>query len=114
MARKSPACHFDVGGSYNRICRLRHSHDIGKKSGGIFVNLYGGIVKTTTVAAAFIEAYEKSVIDVPVFARLRGAESEKAKIMLDDTRTKMYNIVEEAINAAVMEILNDIMEQLCG
>ena len=53
--------------------------------------------------AAFIEAYEKSVIDVPVFARLRVGESEKAKIMLADTRTKMYNIVEEAINAAVME-----------
>ena len=96
---------FYVGGGATTESVFEALTLIGKISRvrGILVNLYGGIVKTTTVAAAFIEAYEKSVIDVPVFARLRGAESEKAKIMLADTRTKMYNIVEEAINAAVME-----------
>ena len=100
-----PACFLDVGGGATTESVFEALTLIGKISRvrGILVNLYGGIVKTTTVAAAFIEAYEKSVIDVPVFARLRGAESEKAKIMLADTRTKMYNIVEEAINAAVME-----------
>ncbi len=100
-----PACFLDVGGGATTESVYEALTLIGKISRvrGILVNLYGGIVKTTTVAAAFIEAYEKSVIDVPVFARLRGAESEKAKIMLADTRTKMYNIVEEAINAAVME-----------
>ena len=100
-----PACFLDVGGGATTESVFEALTLIGKigRVRGILVNLYGGIVKTTTVAAAFIEAYEKSVIDVPVFARLRGAESEKAKIMLADTRTKMYNIVEEAINAAVME-----------
>ena len=60
---------------------LRHSTLIGKigRVRGILVNLYGGIVKTTTVAAAFIEAYEKSVIDVPVFARLRGQNLKRQR-----------------------------------
>ena len=71
---------------------------------GILVNLYGGIVKTTTVASAFIKAYDENLIDLPVFARLMGAESEKAKEMLKNTKTKMFDSVEDAINTAVMEV----------
>jgi len=71
---------------------------------GILVNLYGGIVKTTTVASAFLKAYEENLIDIPVFARLKGAESEKSKEMLKETKTKMFDSVEEAINAAVLGI----------
>jgi len=44
------------------------------------------------------------LIDLPVFARLEGAESEKSKEMLKDTKTKMFDTVEEAINAAVLGI----------
>ncbi len=72
---------------------------------GILVNLYGGIVKTTVVAEAFLKAYENNIImDLPVFSRLKGTESEKAKEMLQGSRTKIYDSVEEAINAAVMGI----------
>ena len=71
---------------------------------GILVNLYGGIVKTTTVASAFIKAYDENLIDLPVFARLMGAESDKAKEMLKDTKTKLFDSVEDAINTAVMEV----------
>ena len=71
---------------------------------GILVNLYGGIVKTTTVASAFIKAYDENLIDLPVFARLMGAESDKAKEMLKNTKTKMFDSVEDAINTAVMEV----------
>ncbi|MDI1495860.1 MAG: succinate--CoA ligase [Cenarchaeum symbiont of Oopsacas minuta] len=99
-----PACFLDVGGGATTESVFEALTLIGKigRVKGILVNLYGGIVKTTTVAAAFIQAYEKSVIDVPVFARLRGAESEKAKEMLAGTSTKLHDTVEEAINAAVM------------
>jgi len=44
------------------------------------------------------------LIDLPVFARLIGAESDKAKEMLNDTKTSLYNSVEEAINAAVIGV----------
>jgi len=36
-----------------------------------------------------------------------GAESDKAKEMLKDTKTKLYNSVEEAINSAVMGVKNE-------
>ena len=101
-----PACFLDVGGGatpesvYEALTLISKMN----KVKGILVNLYGGIVKTTTVATAFVKAYEKNLIDLPVFARLEGAESEKSKEMLKDTKTKMFDTVEEAINAAVLGI----------
>jgi succinyl-CoA synthetase beta subunit len=41
---------------------------------------------------------------MPVFARLKGTESEKAKKMLEGSKTNIFDSVEEAINAAVMGI----------
>jgi succinyl-CoA synthetase beta subunit len=41
---------------------------------------------------------------LPVFSRLKGTESEKAKEMLQGSRTKIFDSIEDAINAAVMEI----------
>ncbi len=101
-----PACFLDVGGGATPESVYEALTIISKmnKVKGILVNLYGGIVKTTTVATAFVKAYEKNLIDLPVFARLEGAESEKSKEMLKDTKTKMFDTVEEAINAAVLGI----------
>ena len=68
------------------------------------VNLYGGIGKTTIVASAFLKAYDEKIIVLPGFARLMGAESEKAKEMLKDSETKLSPSIEEAINNVVMEV----------
>ena len=101
-----PATFLDVGGGattesvYEALTLISKM----KKVKGILVNLYGGIVKTTTVASAFIQAYDNNVIDLPVFARLMGAESDKAKEMLTDTKTKMFDSVEDAINSVVLEV----------
>ena len=101
-----PACFLDVGGGattesvYEALTLISKM----KRVKGILVNLYGGIVKTTVVAEAFIKAYNDGIIDLPVFSRLKGTESEKAKEMLKNSRTKIYDSVEDAINAAVMGI----------
>ena len=101
-----PACFLDVGGGateesvYEALTLISKM----KKVKGILVNLFGGIVRTTTVAAAFIKAYDNKLIDVPVFARLKGAESEKSREMLKDTRTELFESVEEAINASVIGV----------
>ncbi|MBI3842549.1 MAG: acetate--CoA ligase family protein [Thaumarchaeota archaeon] len=101
-----PACFLDVGGGattetvYEALTLISKM----KKVKGILVNLYGGIVKTTTVATAFIRAYENKIIDVPVFARLSGAESDKSKQMLSGSKTRLFDTVEEAINAAVIGV----------
>ena len=50
------------------------------------------------------QAYDNKIIDLPVFARLMGAESDKAKEMLSDTKTQMFDSVEDAINSVVLEV----------
>jgi len=101
-----PACFLDVGGGateksvYEALTLISKM----KKVKAILVNLYGGIVKTTIVASAFIKAYDNKLIDLPVYARLMGAESEKSKQMLKDTKTKMFASVEQAINGIVIEV----------
>lgn len=103
-----PACFLDVGGGATTESVYEALTLIGKMSRvkGILVNLYGGIVKTTVVAEAFLKAYADGVIDLPVFSRLKGTESDKAKTMLKDSRTNIFDSVEEAINAAVMGVKN--------
>ena len=101
-----PACFLDVGGGATTESVYEALTLVSKmnKVRGILVNLYGGIVKTTTVASAFIKAYDEKLIDLPVFARLMGAESDKAKEMLRNTKTKLFDSVEAAINSAVIGI----------
>jgi len=101
-----PACFLDVGGGATTESVYEALTLVSKmnKVKGILVNLYGGIVNTTTVASAFIKAYDDKLIDLPVFARLMGAESDKAKEMLKNTKTKLFDSVEAAINAAVIGV----------
>jgi succinyl-CoA synthetase beta subunit len=70
----------------------------------ILVNLFGGIVRTDLVAQGILDAYKNNIINVPVFARISGAESEKAKQMLQGSRAKLFDTVEEAINAVVSNV----------
>ena len=103
-----PACFLDVGGGATQESVYEALTLIGRMDcvRGILVNLYGGIVKTTVVAEAFLKAYADGIIDMPVFARLKGTESDRAKEMLQGSRTKIFGSVEEAINSAVMEVKN--------
>ncbi|AIF84091.1 succinyl-CoA synthetase (ADP-forming) beta subunit [Candidatus Nitrososphaera evergladensis SR1] len=75
-----------------------------KRVQAILVNLFGGIVRTDLVAQAIIDAYKNNIIAVPVFARISGAESEKARQMLNGSKAKLYPTVEEAIQAAVAAV----------
>jgi succinyl-CoA synthetase beta subunit len=51
------------------------------------------------VAQAILEAYESGIITVPIYARISGAESEKARSMLSGTRANIYDSVEDAISS---------------
>ena len=100
------ACFLDVGGTtttesvYKALTLISNMRNVK----AVLVNLYGGIVKTTTVASAFLKAYDDEIIILPVFARLMGSESEKSKEMLKDSETQLSGSIEEAINKVVMEI----------
>ena len=102
-----PACFLDVGGGateesvYEALILISKMENVK----GILVNLFGGIVRTTTVASAFIKAFKNKLIDHTVYARLKGAESKESKEMLKDLQqTKLFESVEEAIIAAVIGI----------
>jgi succinyl-CoA synthetase beta subunit len=72
----------------------------------ILVNLFGGIVRTNLVAQAILDAYNNNLMNVPVFARISGADSEKARQMLQGSKANLYNTVEEAIQSAVSAVNN--------
>src|SRR6185503_6661803 len=76
----------------------------------ILVNLFGGIVRTDLVAQGILDAYKNNIITVPVFARISGAESEKAKQLLRGSRAKLFDTVEEAINEVVLNVNNAIKQ----
>jgi succinyl-CoA synthetase beta subunit len=78
-----------------------------KKVEAILVNLFGGIVRTNLVAQAILDAYNNNLMNVPVFARITGAESDKAREMLQGSKAKLYNTVEEAIRSAVSTVNNN-------
>jgi succinyl-CoA synthetase beta subunit len=78
-----------------------------KKVEAILVNLFGGIVRTNLVAQAILDAYNNNLMNVPVFARITGAESDKAREMLQGSKAKLYNTVEEAIQSAVSTLNNN-------
>jgi succinyl-CoA synthetase beta subunit len=77
-----------------------------KRIEAILVNLFGGIVRTNLVAQAILEAYNNNLMNVPVFARISGADSEKAREILQGSKANLYNTVEEAIQSAVSAVNN--------
>ena len=99
------SCFLDVGGGatvesvYEALVLISKMPRVRS----ILVNLYGGIVKTTTVVTAFLKAYEDGIISVRTSARLKGAESDRAKTMLKGSSVLMFDTVEDAINSAVKE-----------
>lgn len=70
----------------------------------ILVNLFGGIVRTDLVALGILDAYKNNILRVPVFARISGAQSEKAKELLQGSEARLFDTVEEAINAVVLRV----------
>ncbi len=100
------ACFLDVGGRATTDSVLSALTLISRisKVEAILVNLFGGIVRTSVVAQAIIDAYKNNIIHVPVFARISGAESDRAKVILDGSPARMFHAVEEAIVAAVKSV----------
>lgn len=70
----------------------------------IVVNLFGGIVRTDLVAEGILRAYSNDLITVPLFARISGAESIKAKQILNNSKAHLFDRIEDAIHAAVQGI----------
>ncbi|MFN4336435.1 MAG: succinate--CoA ligase subunit beta [Candidatus Nitrosocaldus sp.] len=100
------ACFLDVGGGatleniYKALTLVSKLRNVK----AILVNLYGGIVDTSIVAKAIVDAYNNNIIQVPLFARIAGRNADIARDMLKGTKAAMFESVEDAIENAVRAV----------
>ena len=98
-----PACFLDLGGGAQQerieaALRLVNRLPEAKR---ILVNIYGGITRTTDVAAGLLAVISGGG-SKPIFARVSGAEEAAAKEMLAGSPVRLYRTAPEAVEAVVM------------
>ena len=111
-----PANFLDVGGGANTeqvktAFEILSQHPEVK---GIFVNIFGGIMKCDTIAQGIINAAGMVDIKVPVVVRLTGTNADKAAVLLNDfskTNTKVNLIVNTSFDSAASKIV-DVVKNL--
>ncbi|WDI44690.1 ADP-forming succinate--CoA ligase subunit beta [Bremerella sp. P1] len=82
-----PANFLDVGGGAN-VDQVTEAFSIlldDKNVKAVLVNIFGGIMRCTTIAGALLEAYKKLDFNVPLVVRLEGTEVEEGRKMLADS-----------------------------
>ena len=52
---------------------------------GIFVNIFGGIMRCDTIAEGVVEAVKEVGLEVPLVVRLEGTNVELGKQIIDDS-----------------------------
>ncbi|MEM9586059.1 MAG: ADP-forming succinate--CoA ligase subunit beta [Planctomycetota bacterium] len=91
-----PANFLDVGGGANaqqvtEAFRILLSDPNCK---GVLVNIFGGIARCTTIAAALIEASKEVGFNVPLVVRLEGTEVEEGRKMLEESDVDIISAVD--------------------
>ena len=87
----SPANFLDVGGGADKeqvtkAFKMILSSD---KVKGIFVNIFGGIMKCDVIAEGVVAATKDLGLQVPLVVRLEGTNVEKGKQILKDSGLKI-------------------------
>lgn len=80
----SPANFLDVGGGAN-VQQVTEAFRIllsDKNVKAVLVNIFGGIMRCTTIASAILEAYKTVGFNVPLVVRLEGTEVEEGRKIL--------------------------------
>jgi len=83
-----PANFLDVGGGAN-VEQVTEAFRIlldDKNTKAVLVNIFGGIMRCTTIASAVLEAYKLVGFNVPLVVRLEGTEVEEARKLLADSK----------------------------
>lgn len=91
-----PANFLDVGGGAN-AAQVTEAFRIllsDKSCKGVLVNIFGGIARCTTIAAALIEASKEVGFNVPLVVRLEGTEVEEGRRMLEDSDVDVITAVD--------------------
>ena len=82
-----PANFLDVGGGAN-VDQVTEAFRIllgDKNVKAVIVNIFGGIMRCTTIATAIVEAYQQVGFNVPLVVRLEGTEVEEGRKILSES-----------------------------
>jgi succinyl-CoA synthetase beta subunit len=88
-----PANFLDVGGGANTE-QVTEAFRIllgDKNVKAVLVNIFGGIMRCTTIAHAILEAYKQVDFNVPLVVRLEGTEVEEGRKILKDSGIKVIS-----------------------
>jgi succinyl-CoA synthetase beta subunit len=82
-----PANFLDVGGGANteQVTEAFRILLSDKKVKAVLVNIFGGIMRCTTIASAILEAYKQVGFNVPLVVRLEGTEVEEGRKILAES-----------------------------
>ena len=91
LAGEEPANFLDVGGTATQET-VKHGFQIllsDKKVKGVFVNIFGGIVRCERIAGGILDAAKEVKIRVPVVVRLEGTHAEEGRRMLKENGVRL-------------------------
>ena len=83
---------LDVGGSASKENIINAFKIILMESEvrGIFINIFGGIMKCDTIANGIIEATKELNLEIPIVIRLEGTNSKLGKNIIKNTNLNLY------------------------
>jgi succinyl-CoA synthetase beta subunit len=96
-----PANFLDVGGGAN-VDQVTEAFRIllgDKNVKAVLVNIFGGIMRCTTIAGAILAAYKSVGFNVPLVVRLEGTEVEQGRKMLTESDVDIIS-AEDLTDAA--------------
>ncbi|PHS00771.1 MAG: ADP-forming succinate--CoA ligase subunit beta [Blastopirellula sp.] len=100
-----PANFLDVGGGAN-VDQVTEAFRIllgDPKVKGVLVNIFGGIMRCTTIANAVVEAYKSIGFNLPLVVRLEGTEVEEGRKILANSGIDI--IIAEGLTDAAKKIV---------
>ncbi|MBN1852466.1 MAG: ADP-forming succinate--CoA ligase subunit beta [Pirellulales bacterium] len=102
-----PANFLDVGGSADLEAVIEAFSILlsDRNVKAVLVNIFGGIIRCTTIAEALIQAYKTIGITVPVVVRLEGTEVEQGRQMIDASDVNI--IVADGLTDAAQKVVRE-------
>ncbi len=100
-----PANFLDVGGGANAE-QVKNAMKIlltDKNVKGVFINIFGGIMRCDIIAQGVLDAYNESPFDLPIVMRLKGTNLEEGKAML--AKSKLKFAFADDMNEAAAKIV---------
>ena len=91
LAGSEPANFLDVGGGATKETVSQAFQILLADSNvkGVFVNIFGGIVRCERIAGGIIEAAKEVKLTVPVVVRLEGTNAKEGREMLKSSGLKL-------------------------